>query len=151
MYPGALDVCKAKYALPLRIQQFWSVWLLSIRKICNIWQRHGAGGKGKSKAEVEATSCRTADGLLSVLSQPKSTIHFHLRQIGEACRAGLCLRTSQCRYLTIWPPRTEPTAPCKALLYRHLTAPFFDRRITGYEKWSCTVIRRGSVKPTLHH
>nr|XP_033340892.1 histone-lysine N-methyltransferase SETMAR-like [Megalopta genalis] len=82
------------------------------------------------KAEVEANPCQTIEELSNSLNQPWSTIQEHLPQIGKISRGG------------VWVPhnlseqnKANRSITCNVLLQRHRTDPFFDRLITGVEKW----------------
>ena len=82
------------------------------------------------RAEVEANPCQTIEELSNTLNQPWSTIQEHLQQIGKVSRAG------------VWVPhnlseenKANRSTTCNLLLQRHNTEAFFDRLITGDEKW----------------
>ncbi|XP_035734903.1 histone-lysine N-methyltransferase SETMAR-like [Vespa mandarinia] len=82
------------------------------------------------RAEVEANPCQIIEELSNTLNQPWSTIQEHLQQIGKISRAG------------VWIPhnlseenKANRSITCNVLLQRHHTEPFFDRLITGDEKW----------------
>jgi histone-lysine N-methyltransferase SETMAR len=107
---------------------------------------------------VEANPCQTIEELSNSLNQPWSTIQEHLPQIGKISRAG------------VWVPhnlseqnKANRSITCNVLLQRHRTDPFFDRLITGDEKWvlydnpkrkrqwlSRNELPRTTAKPGLH-
>lgn len=81
-------------------------------------------------AEVEANPCQTIGELSDKLNVPWSTIQEHLKQIGKVNREG------------IWVPHTlseenkvNRLITSNLLLERHKAEPFFDRLVTGDEKW----------------
>lgn len=110
------------------------------------------------RAEVEANPCQTIEELSNSLNQPWSTIQEHLQQIGKVSRAG------------VWVPhnlseenKANRSTTCNLLLQRHNTEAFFDRLITGDEKWvlydnpkrkrqwlSPNESPRSTAKPGLH-
>ncbi|XP_068622876.1 histone-lysine N-methyltransferase SETMAR-like [Battus philenor] len=82
------------------------------------------------RAEVEANPCQTIEELSNSLNQPWSTIQEHLPQIGKISRAGVLVPHNLSEQ-----NKANRSITCNVLLQRHRTDPFFDRLITGDEKW----------------
>ncbi|XP_047364411.1 histone-lysine N-methyltransferase SETMAR-like [Vespa velutina] len=124
VYPSALDVRKC--------QRWFSKFRSGNFDLFNSYRsgRPITLDNDMLRAEVEANPCQTIEELSNTLNQPWSTIQEHLQQIGKISRAG------------VWVPHNLPeenkanrSITCKVLLQRHHTEPFFDRLITGDEKW----------------
>ncbi|XP_035725548.1 histone-lysine N-methyltransferase SETMAR-like [Vespa mandarinia] len=82
------------------------------------------------RPEVEANPYQTIAEFSNIINQPWSTIQEHLQQFGKISRAG------------VWVPhnlfeenKANRSITCNVLLQRHHTESFFDRLITGDEKW----------------
>lgn len=82
------------------------------------------------RAEVEANPCQTIEELSNTLNQPWSTIQEHLHQIGKVSRAGVWVQHNLSEE-----NKANRSTICNLLLQRHNTEAFFDRLITGDEKW----------------
>ncbi|CAK1553161.1 unnamed protein product [Leptosia nina] len=127
---------------PIRKDEAWDPTLYNILSI---------------KFDVQHTG-KTIEELSNSLNKPWSTIQEHLKQIGKVSRAG------------VWVPhnlseqnKANRTITCNLLLQRHNTEAFFDRLITGDEKWvlydnpkrvrqwlSPNEIPRSTAKPDLY-
>lgn len=110
------------------------------------------------RAEVEPDLCQTIEALSNSLNQLWSTIQKHLKQIGKVNRAGVWVLDNLSEQ-----KKTNRSITCNLLLQQHNTEAFFDRLITGDEKWdlydnpkckrqclSLNEILRSTAKPSLH-
>jgi len=82
------------------------------------------------RSDVESNPRQTTYDLANTFGCDQKTIWNHLKIIGKICK------------LSVWVPhkltienKIHRTSTCAALLSRVQTAPFFDRLITGDEKW----------------
>ncbi|XP_017752725.1 PREDICTED: histone-lysine N-methyltransferase SETMAR-like [Eufriesea mexicana] len=100
------------------------------------------------RAEVEANPCQTMEELSNTLNQPWSTVQEHLQQIGNIRRAGVWVSHN-----LLEEKKTNRSTTCNLLLQRHNTEAFFDRLVTGDEKWVLYDNRerkRQWLSPSLH-
>ncbi|XP_043501569.1 histone-lysine N-methyltransferase SETMAR-like [Polistes fuscatus] len=152
VYPNALDIRKC--------QRWFSKFKSGNFDLSDSYRsgRPSALDNDVLRAEVEANPCQTIEELSNSLNQPWSTIQEHLKQIGKVSRAG------------VWVPhnlseqnKANRSITCNLLLQRHNTEAFFDRLITGDEKWvlydnpkrkrqwlSPNEIPRSTAKPDLY-
>lgn len=152
VYPGALDVRKC--------QRWFSKFKSGNFDLSDSHRpgRPATLDNDVLRAQVEANPCQTIEELSSTLNQPWSTIQEHLQQIGKVSRAG------------VWVPhnlseenKANRSTTCNLLLQRNKTEAFFDRLITGDEKWvlydnpkrkrqwlSQNESPRSTAKPGLH-
>ncbi|XP_043496419.1 histone-lysine N-methyltransferase SETMAR-like [Polistes fuscatus] len=152
VYPNALDIRKC--------QRWFSKFKSGNFDLSDSYRsgRPSALDNDVLRAEVEANPYQTIEELSNSLNQPWSTIQEHLKQIGKVSRAG------------VWVPhnlseqnKANRSITCNLLLQRHNTEAFFDRLITGDEKWvlydnpkrkrqwlSPNEIPRSTAKPGLH-
>lgn len=82
------------------------------------------------RANIESNPRQSTYDLAQIFGCDQKTIWNHLKRIGKICK------------LSVWIPhkltdanRIQRTSTCAALLSRSRTNPFFDRLITGDEKW----------------
>lgn len=82
------------------------------------------------RSDIESNPRQTTYDLAHRFGCDQKTIWNHLKSIGKICK------------LSVWVPhkltnenRIQRTTTCAALLSRIQTDPFFDRLITGDEKW----------------
>ncbi|XP_043498446.1 histone-lysine N-methyltransferase SETMAR-like [Polistes fuscatus] len=133
VYPNALDIRKCQ------------------RKTISVRQRRVKGGSGSKSVSDDR-------GIVKQSQLTLVDIQEHLKQIGKVSRAG------------VWVPhnlseqnKANRSITCNLLLQRHNTEAFFDRLITGDEKWvlydypkrkrqwlSLNEIPRSTAKPGLH-
>ncbi|XP_047362136.1 histone-lysine N-methyltransferase SETMAR-like [Vespa velutina] len=122
VYPSALDVRKC--------QRWFSKFRSGNFDLSDSYRSGRPTTLDMLRAEVEANPCQIIEKLSNTFNQSWSTIQEHLQQIGKISRAG------------VWVPhnlskenKANRSITSNVLLQRHHTEPFFDRLITGDEKW----------------